>query len=155
MPAAGFFMKWNDLKISPEPTNELSRIWERCTVWPTVPQTKRATENGAPFAFPSVAAMPSRGANMAIMRIERTQRGREGLGKRLLLVGLLLLTVALATAANCAAQTVDPVETIRVDSDLVDLQVSVLSHNPSSLREALQQGDFLALEDGVPQEITF
>jgi VWFA-related protein len=92
---------------------------------------------------------------MAIMRIKRTQRGGDALGRGLLLVGFLVLTVALTTAADCAAQTVDPVETIRVDSDLVDLQVSVLSHNPSRLQEALQQGDFLALEDGVAQEITF
>lgn len=53
------------------------------------------------------------------------------------------------------AQTVGPMETIRVDSDLVDLKVSVVRLNPDSLPVALKQEDFRVFEDGKPQEIAF
>lgn len=49
----------------------------------------------------------------------------------------------------------DPVETIRIDSDLVDLKVSVLGFAPNNPPPSLAPRDFLVLEDGVPQEITF
>jgi VWFA-related protein len=49
----------------------------------------------------------------------------------------------------------DPVETIRIDSDLVDLKVSVLGLTPHVPAPLLEQKDFVVLEDGVPQEITF
>src|SRR5215211_3447844 len=49
----------------------------------------------------------------------------------------------------------DPVETIRIDSDLVDLKVSVLGFAPNAPAPLLEQKDFRVLEDGVPQEITF
>ena len=49
----------------------------------------------------------------------------------------------------------DPVETIRIDSDLVDLKVSVLGAPPNTPPPALQPKDFAIFEDGVPQEITF
>lgn len=50
----------------------------------------------------------------------------------------------------------DPVETIRIDSDLVDLKVSVLgvAGNTTTL-PMLEQKDFVVLEDGLPQEISF
>jgi VWFA-related protein len=53
------------------------------------------------------------------------------------------------------AQTSEPNEVIRVDSDLVDLKVSVLRLNSLSPVAELQQSDFLILEDGKPQEISF
>jgi VWFA-related protein len=49
----------------------------------------------------------------------------------------------------------DPDETIRIDSDLVDLKVSVLGFAPNAVAPLLDQKDFVVLEDGVPQEITF
>ncbi|HEX6718603.1 MAG TPA: VWA domain-containing protein [Pyrinomonadaceae bacterium] len=49
----------------------------------------------------------------------------------------------------------DTVETIRIDSDLVDLKVSVLGFAPNSQPPILEPKDFLVLEDGVPQEISF
>jgi len=55
----------------------------------------------------------------------------------------------------CAAQTNEPVETIKVHSDLVDLKVSVFSLKPNLPVTRLQQEDFLVLEDGAPQEISF
>src|ERR1700704_2668844 len=67
------------------------------------------------------------------------------------LAGLAFLLVP----AVCLGQTPEPVETIRVESDLVDLKVSVVSLNPQSPSPELQQQDFLVLEDGKPQDISF
>lgn len=64
------------------------------------------------------------------------------------LICLLLLFV-------CPSHAQDPVETIRIDSDLVDLKVSVLGFSPNASAPLLEQKDFRVLEDGVPQEITF
>lgn len=49
----------------------------------------------------------------------------------------------------------DPIDTIRIDSDLVDLKVSVLGFTPTVPVPLLDSKDFLVLEDGVPQEISF
>jgi VWFA-related protein len=49
----------------------------------------------------------------------------------------------------------DPIDTIRIDSDLVDLKVSVLGFAPAVPVPLLDSKDFLVLEDGVPQEISF
>jgi VWFA-related protein len=49
----------------------------------------------------------------------------------------------------------DPVETIRIDSDLVDLKVSVLGFARNTPAPLLEQKDFRVLEDGVEQEISF
>lgn len=68
---------------------------------------------------------------------------------------ILGLLICLLVPAACLGQTLEPVETIRVDSDLVDLKVSVLSLNPQNPSPELQQKDFLVLEDGRPQDISF
>jgi len=49
----------------------------------------------------------------------------------------------------------DPIETIRIDSDLVDLKVSVLGFAPNTPPPLLEAKDFVVMEDGVPQEISF
>ena len=49
----------------------------------------------------------------------------------------------------------DPVETIRIDSDLVDLKVSVIGAGPNKVVPPLEQKDFVVLEDGEPQQISF
>lgn len=49
----------------------------------------------------------------------------------------------------------DPIETIRIDSDLVDLKVSVLARAAQAQVPLLEQKDFVVLEDGAPQEISF
>jgi len=61
---------------------------------------------------------------------------------------ILSFIICLLVSAVCHGQIPEPVETIRVDSDLVDLKVSVLSLNPQNLSPELQQKDFLVLEDG-------
>ena len=54
-----------------------------------------------------------------------------------------------------SARAQDPVETIRIDSDLVDLKVSVLGFAPIAPVPLLEPKDFVVLEDGTPQEISF
>jgi VWFA-related protein len=49
----------------------------------------------------------------------------------------------------------DPVETIRIDSDLVDLKVSVLGFSTAAAAPLLEQRDFVVLEDGKQQDIEF
>jgi VWFA-related protein len=71
---------------------------------------------------------------------------------RITIQGLLCsLLIPLA----CLCQSPEQVETIRVDSDLVDLKVSVVSLNPQNPSSELQQKDFLVMEDGTPQNIAF
>jgi VWFA-related protein len=69
------------------------------------------------------------------------------------LVSLLLVIVFAYYPAPCRKQ--DPLETIRIDSDLVDLKVSVLGFAANAPAPLLEQKDFVVLEDGVPQEIRF
>lgn len=66
-----------------------------------------------------------------------------------LLTGLVLLLFAGIAASQ------DPIETVRIDSALVDLKVSVLGFTPSGPVPLLEAKDFVVLEDGVPQEISF
>ena len=53
------------------------------------------------------------------------------------------------------AQTPEPAEILRIDSDLVNLNVSVFNRTASNSATALLQKDFSILDNGVPQEITF
>lgn len=62
---------------------------------------------------------------------------------------LLILAVCVLTRSQ------DPVETIRIESDLVDLKVSVLGVGSEPDATSLEQKDFRVLEDGVQQEILF
>jgi VWFA-related protein len=70
-------------------------------------------------------------------------------GLLVLMIGALLCLVAQAQDPQ------DPVETIRIESDLVDLKVSVLGFSPASPVSLLAPKDFVVLEDGTPQEISF
>jgi len=85
--------------------------------------------------------MPCRAANVGIMRISGFKR--------------IFLTTLLAVVFCGIAAAQDNVETIRIDSDLVDLKVSVLGFPPNTPPPTLNPKDFAVLEDGVPQEITF
>jgi len=64
-------------------------------------------------------------------------------------------TILLLLTFSCIAFAQDPVETIRIDSDLVDLKVNVLGFPSTTPPPLLDSKDFLVFEDGVPQEITF
>lgn len=70
------------------------------------------------------------------------------------------LTAFFLLTAHCApltvkAQTPEPVETIRIDTDLVNLSVSVFNRNASLTAVPLEQKDFAVFENGAPQDILF
>src|ERR1700716_1141672 len=92
---------------------------------------------------------------MAIMQIEQVDRDSAGKIRHAWLrtTALQLLLLAIL-AAPCLAQT-EPEDTVRVDSDLVNLHVSVLGHDLTKPPEALQQKDFAVLDDGELQEVRF
>jgi VWFA-related protein len=54
-----------------------------------------------------------------------------------------------------AVQTADETETVRVETELVDLNVSVFSRERGRAVGQLQQKDFEVFENGAPEEITF
>lgn len=87
-----------------------------------------------------VALTPCRAVNVGIMRI------------RVFTTVLLVLALCAVVVAQDPPETV---ETIRIDSDLVDLKVSVLGFPPNAPPPILEPKDFVVLEDGVPQEISF
>jgi VWFA-related protein len=68
---------------------------------------------------------------------------------------LCVRTVLLALLFAGVVVAQDPVETIRIDSDLVDLKVSVLGFPPNTPPPILSPKDFVVFEDGVPQDISF
>lgn len=72
---------------------------------------------------------------------------------RLFSVALVLVALFLGLVRGQDPQ--DPIETIRIDSDLVDLKVSVLARAPDATVPTLEQKDFVVLENGAAQEITF
>jgi VWFA-related protein len=102
-------------------------------------------------------------ANVGIMRIKKvlTQRRNAAKKKRIHFrsffapLRLCVGTIPLLLAFTCIALAQDTVETIRIDSDLVDLKVSVLGFPLNTPPPILDPIDFLILEDGVPQEISF
>jgi VWFA-related protein len=67
----------------------------------------------------------------------------------------LLLPLAFCPVPSVCAQTADAVETMKVDTNLVDLNVSVFSRVAKEGAGDLQQKDFAVYEDGEPQEIKF
>src|ERR1043165_7689232 len=93
---------------------------------------------GGRYAFPSTGRTRCLAASVATMQIKYAS---------------LIFLVLLLVGAEVRAQ--EPVETIRIDSDLVDLKVSVLGSTPSSLAPILEQKDFVVYEDGMSQEISF
>lgn len=94
---------------------------------------------------------PSRAANVDTMQTERCSKG----SRKLCTSSILGLLLSLLIPAACLGQSPEQVETIRVESDLVDLKVCVLRLNPQNPSPELQQKDFLVLEDGRPQDISF
>ena len=77
----------------------------------------------------------------------RFQTSRNFLG-----IIILLLT---AHCAPLTAQTPEPADTIRIDADLVNLNVSVFNRNVREPTTALQQNDFVVFENGARQQISF
>ncbi|HSE30711.1 MAG TPA: VWA domain-containing protein [Pyrinomonadaceae bacterium] len=67
----------------------------------------------------------------------------------------VLLAILLSFLLFGSTRSQDPVETIRIESDLVDLKVSVLGFSSDADAALLDQKDFEVLEDGKKQEIAF
>ena len=86
--------------------------------------------------------MQSHEVSVATMQTRRAQQFR----RVLFPYGVASLLVLVALGVNARGQ--DPVETIRIDSDLVDLRVSVLGASAAIATPLLQQKDFVVLEDG-------
>jgi len=84
--------------------------------------------------------MPSPGVNAATMQTSRVS------SFFVLIFLLVVYTVAVGQ---------DPVETIRIDSDLVDLKVSVLGASAATTAPLLEQKDFAVFENGKQQDIAF
>ncbi|HEY6047394.1 MAG TPA: VWA domain-containing protein, partial [Pyrinomonadaceae bacterium] len=76
-------------------------------------------------------------------------------GFRLLLTGALVLWTAHCLPFSAHAQSLEQFETVRVDTDLVNLNVAVFSRDVVRTASALEQKDFAVFENGVPQEISF
>jgi VWFA-related protein len=68
---------------------------------------------------------------------------------------VLVAGALLILCSGSISRSQDPVETIRIESELVDLKVSVLGLSPTMTAPLLEQKDFQVLEDGSPQEISF
>ena len=71
------------------------------------------------------------------------------------LAGTALLLTAHCSLLTVTAQTREPVDIVSIDTDLVNLNVSVFNRNASQTPIALQQKDFAIFENGAPQEISF
>src|SRR6266705_425692 len=74
--------------------------------------------------------------------------------QRILSFSFLLLT-AHCLLLTVTAQTPQPVDVISIDTDLVNLNVSVLNQKVSGQILPLQESDFAVYEDGVRQQISF
>src|SRR5437660_8575570 len=68
-------------------------------------------------------------------------------------LGLLLLTALYQQ--DVLAQTPDQVDVVRIDTDLVTLNVSVFNRTAAPAPMNLQQKDFAILDNGTSQEIAF
>src|SRR3989442_13740790 len=73
--------------------------------------------------------------------------------RRLLMSAILLAASGLLLTVR--GQSSDATETIRIDTDLVNLNVSVFNLRASQTSGLLQQKDFAVLENGALQEISF
>lgn len=80
-----------------------------------------------------------------------TMQTRFAQERRLSLFAVALICLFLTGRASGQ----DSLETIRIESDLVDLRVSVLGFAPAAPAPLLEEKDFLVLEDGTPQQISF
>jgi VWFA-related protein len=71
------------------------------------------------------------------------------------LAAVFFLLTAHCSLLTVKAQTPESIETLRIDTDLVNLSVSVFNHNSSNTVTPLEQKDFAISENGEPQEILF
>jgi Ca-activated chloride channel homolog len=70
---------------------------------------------------------------------------------RVIAIGLFLLLPVFVVRA----QSTEPIDTLRIETDLVNLNVSVFSQDVKRTAGPLSQKDFVVFENGTPQEISF
>jgi VWFA-related protein len=75
--------------------------------------------------------------------------------RNLILVAGLLLTAHWAPLTISGQTPLEPDESIRIETDLVDLNVTILSRDRTHPPGSLTQKDFAVFENGAPQEIAF
>jgi Ca-activated chloride channel homolog len=90
-----------------------------------------------------VGTMQTRGASSLRRNLKK--------GHRLFVLATLLFSMVVWGTVKSQ----DPIETIRIESDLVELNVSVLRASSYGVTPSLEQKDFIVLEDGTPQDISF
>lgn len=81
--------------------------------------------------------------------------GLHKLGVRRALMIAFFLFTAHSLLVTASGQKPDPVETIRIDTDLVNLNISVVNRKASATAGQLGQKDFAVFENGAPQEVSF
>lgn len=67
----------------------------------------------------------------------------------------LILLATHGALLTAPAQTPEPEDTVRIDTDLVNLNVSIVRRNAPLTPLNLEQKDFTVFENGAPQEISF
>ena len=94
---------------------------------------------------------------MIVCYLRRSQplRRSVALCKSLTLIGLLFALYGSHYSARAQSPEIDPAETIRIETDLVDVNVSVMSRDPAHPPGNLALKDFMILENGSAQEISF
>ena len=70
-------------------------------------------------------------------------------------VGAVFLLIAYGPLLTLHAQSPEPADVIRVDTDLVNLNASVFNRKSPGNTLVLQPKDFTLLDDGAPQDISF
>jgi len=73
---------------------------------------------------------------------------------RSLLTAFALLLTAHCLLPTAPAQSPETIDVVKIDTDLVNLNVSVFNHKSRNLT-TLEQKDFAVLDNGAPQEISF
>jgi len=75
--------------------------------------------------------------------------------RKLILVGGFLLLAAQWSLPTAYGQSPEPADILRIDTDLVNLNVSVSSRKAPAPSVTLEQKNFVVLDNGTPQEISF
>jgi len=73
---------------------------------------------------------------------------------RSLLTAFALLLTAHCLLPTAPAQSPETIDVVKIDTDLVNLNVSVFNHKSRNLT-TLEQKDFAVVDNGAPQEISF
>ncbi len=87
------------------------------------------------------------------MRTKGFRCFRNNLARKHSLILFSLLVVSQFVSGKVQSQ--EPAETVRIDTDLVDLKVNVLGLSSDAPTPLLEQRDFQVLENGAQQEIAF